>query len=151
MTGRARRVVACVKPPGGAPPGGINVTPLVDVVLVLLIIFMVVTPLREESLGVRLPAPAQSPAPTPPRPPLGVGILATGALVVDGAPVEDGAYEGVLAAALRARAEAERVVVFSAADAAPYRRLVLAMERARRAGAETLALAEAAPAAPPVR
>src|SRR5436190_4436436 len=33
----------------------INVTPLVDVVLVLLIIFMVVTPLLEKNIGVRTP------------------------------------------------------------------------------------------------
>jgi biopolymer transport protein ExbD len=33
----------------------INITPLVDVVLVLLIIFMVLTPLMEKELGVRVP------------------------------------------------------------------------------------------------
>ena len=37
----------------------INVTPLVDVVLVLLIIFMVVTPLLEKDIGVRVPATEQ--------------------------------------------------------------------------------------------
>src|SRR2546422_10819166 len=33
----------------------INITPLVDVVLVLLIIFMVLTPLMEKEIGVRVP------------------------------------------------------------------------------------------------
>ena len=37
------------------PRSDINITPLVDVVLVLLIIFMVLTPLREKELGVRVP------------------------------------------------------------------------------------------------
>ena len=39
----------------GGPQSDINITPLVDVVLVLLIIFMVLTPLMEKELGVRVP------------------------------------------------------------------------------------------------
>ena len=39
----------------GRPNSDINVTPLVDVVLVLLIIFMVVTPLLEKDIEVRVP------------------------------------------------------------------------------------------------
>jgi len=42
--------------PAAAPNGDINVTPLVDVVLVLLIIFMVVTPLLEKDIPVRTPS-----------------------------------------------------------------------------------------------
>src|SRR3954449_912636 len=41
--------------PAGRPNSEINVTPLVDVVLVLLIIFMVVTPLLEKDIEVRVP------------------------------------------------------------------------------------------------
>lgn len=43
---------------GGSPDevqGGINVTPLVDVCLVLLIIFMVVTPMLQSGIDVQLP------------------------------------------------------------------------------------------------
>src|SRR5690349_10284976 len=43
----------------GRPTSEINITPLVDVVLVLLIIFMVVTPLLEKDIGVRVPATEQ--------------------------------------------------------------------------------------------
>lgn len=39
----------------GGPMGDINVTPLVDVVLVLLIIFMVVTPMLSSGVDVSLP------------------------------------------------------------------------------------------------
>src|SRR5689334_16703060 len=45
--------------PAGRPNSAINITPLVDVVLVLLIIFMVVTPLLEKDIGVRVPATEQ--------------------------------------------------------------------------------------------
>ena len=52
---RGRRAKAKRRPP---PPGlkaDINVTPLVDVVLVLLIIFMVVTPMLSKGINVDLP------------------------------------------------------------------------------------------------
>jgi biopolymer transport protein ExbD len=46
---------------GSKERGGINVTPLVDVVLVLLIIFLVAIPVAMRSLEVDLPAPEPGP------------------------------------------------------------------------------------------
>ncbi|MDA9490030.1 TonB system transport protein ExbD [Bradyrhizobium sp. CCBAU 11361] len=46
----------------------INVTPFIDVMLVLLIIFMVAAPLATVDIGVELPATAAEPAPRPDRP-----------------------------------------------------------------------------------
>ena len=46
----------------------INVTPFVDIMLVLLIIFMVAAPLATVDLGVDLPASAVEPAPRPDKP-----------------------------------------------------------------------------------
>ncbi|HYO59240.1 biopolymer transporter ExbD [Archangium sp.] len=45
--------------PQGGPKSDINVTPLVDVVLVLLIIFMVVTPMLQRGKSVTLPKAAK--------------------------------------------------------------------------------------------
>jgi len=45
---------------GGGPIADINVTPLIDVVLVLLVVFMVVTPMLESGLPVDLPQATQS-------------------------------------------------------------------------------------------
>ncbi|HEV2366007.1 MAG TPA: biopolymer transporter ExbD [Caulobacteraceae bacterium] len=46
----------------------INVTPFVDVMLVLLIIFMVAAPLATVSIKVKLPTAQAKPAPNPPKP-----------------------------------------------------------------------------------
>ena len=51
-----------------AQNASINVTPFVDVMLVLLIIFMVAAPLASVTIKVQLPPAAAKPAPNPPKP-----------------------------------------------------------------------------------
>lgn len=42
---------------GGGPKSDINITPYIDILLVLLIIFMVITPVRQMDLDVKVPQP----------------------------------------------------------------------------------------------
>ncbi|WP_454717203.1 biopolymer transporter ExbD [Caulobacter segnis] len=59
----------------------INVTPFVDVMLVLLIIFMVAAPLASVSIEVNLPAAVAKATPNPPKP-VYISIKSTGQLYI---------------------------------------------------------------------
>jgi len=63
----------------------INVTPFVDVMLVLLIIFMVAAPMATVSIALDLP-PADSSAPPPPAEPTYVSIQTSGAIFIGDRP-----------------------------------------------------------------
>ena len=68
----------------------INVTPFIDVMLVLLIIFMVAAPLATVDVPVELPASTARPQPRPDRP-LFLTVQADRTLVLDDAPLAPGA------------------------------------------------------------
>jgi biopolymer transport protein TolR len=142
----------------GRPNSDINVTPLVDVVLVLLIIFMVVTPLLDKMLRVRVPDAEQNEQyDQPPAPQIVVSVAKEGDLLINNEKVPDGDYTTRLRRALAARPAGDRLVFFAADEEALYQRLVLALDGARQAGAEIMTMttepmapaSPAEPAAPP--
>lgn len=118
--------------------GELNVTPLVDVVLVLLIIFMVVTPVLRA--GIEATVPPRAPAGERPSPAdlLVVSLEADGSLYLNREPVPPGTFAARLGQALQGRSG--RPTLVSVAGSLPYHKAVAFMELCRRAGATNLAL-----------
>ncbi len=115
----------------------INVTPLVDVVLVLLIIFMVVTPLLMKQFHVRVPENVEGPPPDEEAAPaVVVSVRKDGGVALNHEAVETTALAPRLRRLFAARKE--RVVFLSAEDDALYGRVVEVMDLARSGGAEPL-------------
>jgi biopolymer transport protein ExbD/biopolymer transport protein TolR len=116
-----------------------NVTPLVDVVLVLLIIFMVVTPLLAKQFWLQLP---KQDADTAPPPSENKSVVLTvkkdGVLALNGAPIERRELRDKVSRVMAARSD--KVIYFDAADDAPYASTVEAMDLARQGGAKTIAV-----------
>jgi biopolymer transport protein ExbD len=67
--------------------GDINVTPLVDVMMVLLVIFIVTAPLLSNAIKVSLPQNHPTP-PSDPKPPVSLSVDAQGKIYLDHVPVE---------------------------------------------------------------
>jgi biopolymer transport protein ExbD len=119
---------------GDGEPGllaEINTTPLVDVMLVLLIVFMVTMPVLTHALKVDLPRTQASPLDRPPAR-VTLTIDATGALRLDDAPVAADALGERLRQAASVSSDIELHI---AADrAVPFERVTDAMSAARTAG-----------------
>jgi len=126
---------------GGPIRPVVNVTPLVDVVLVLLIVFMVVAPLLERELGVRLPATRTVERP-PDQAQVVLAVEADGAVRLNGAPVGVDELPARLAPLVAPRGA---VVFFQAAEDVRYGDAVRVLDVARGAGAREIATVLAPP------
>ena len=130
---------------GGAGKGvapQMNVTPLVDVVLVLLIIFMVITPLLSKNFWIHLPKQEKEEVTrdqlqADPTPPLVLHVGAGRAIQVNGTDV---GFEELSERLKRMFAvRDDHVIFFDAADDAEYGFAVEVMDQARAGGAVTIA------------
>ena len=122
----------------GGAMGDINVTPLVDVVLVLLIIFMVAAPLMTIGVPVELPKTAANALPTDQEEPLTVTITAEGVVMIQKTETE----RDELVAKLRAIAsERASTKVFLRADGAvAYEQVVQIMGALNAGGFDDIGL-----------
>jgi biopolymer transport protein ExbD len=115
----------------------INVTPFIDVMLVLLIIFMVAAPLATVDMAVNLPTAAAQAQPRPPMPQF-LTVKADLTLALGDEPVERDALGSALNTATRSDRDAR---IFLRADkTVPYGNLMEVMSLLRGAGYLKIAL-----------
>ena len=126
--------------PGRATPS-MNVTPLVDVVLVLLIIFMVVTPLMAKQFWIHLPNKKEDNEPPPPNDTnenVVVTVTKAGEILINREVVSEAEFSNKLKRVLAYKGQ--RTIFFDADEDAEFGRAVKAMDLARGGGAETIAV-----------
>lgn len=109
----------------------INVTPFIDVMLVLLIIFMVAAPLATVDIKVDLPASTAKPAPRPDKP-IYLSIKEDKSLFLDNDPVNQAQLATVLDQ--RTGGDKEKTIFVRGDKAVDYGRLMEVMDALRGAG-----------------
>lgn len=115
----------------------INVTPFIDVMLVLLIVFMIAAPLSTVDVAVNLPASSAPPTERP-QDPLWLTLTADGRLVLG---QEDLAPEALLGALDKSTEGRRETPVFLRADQTiPYGRLMAVLDDLRDGGYLKVAL-----------
>ncbi|MEO8348203.1 MAG: biopolymer transporter ExbD, partial [Acidobacteriota bacterium] len=133
-----RRLSTMAMAPTGNPKSEINITPLVDVMLVLLIIFMVVTPLLQMGYDVKVPPKAQVDTPQPPADQLIVSLTTGDRLYLNKEEMNPQTLALRLDEILKNRRD--KTVFFSAEDGATYGRVVQVMDLMRTAGVKTIGI-----------
>ena len=131
--------MAAPSPKGSGPKPGINITPLVDVALVVLIIFMVVAPMLTKTFTLSLPPEsADAPPPKQKQEPLVMTIDQTGAIRLGNRSVAREELSEVLPQILAATGV--KVLNVAADDRVAYGEVIEILDLSRAAGAKSIAV-----------
>ena len=122
----------------GGVKSDINVTPLVDVMLVLLIIMMIVAPMLNRGVDLRLPMASHS-APKPQtQEQTVVAITANKSLYVNNVPVRESELRQRVEEVLETRKE--KIILISADEDVDYGTVMSTMDTLREGGIEDMGL-----------
>ena len=129
----------------GGSKGGvmadINVTPMADIMIVLLIIFMVITPMLQKGVDVRLPTAGNTKEKKDEQKTITVAVKKDSSTFLNGVRLE---RQEDLVAQLKERlediTEGNRIVYLKADADLPYSEVMKVMDLAREAGVDEVAL-----------
>jgi biopolymer transport protein TolR len=123
---------------GGGVKSDINVTPLVDVMLVLLIIMMIIAPLLQKGVDVRLPIATNSASKPETQDQTVLGIKADKSVWLNGVEVRREEMRQRLETILETKKE--KLILIKADEDAPYSAIMDAMDELRASGIEDVGL-----------
>ena len=123
---------------GSGVKGEINVTPLVDVCLVLLIIFMVVTPMLQQGIDVKLPFGPHAEKKPGEEDDLMISVKEDGTVFIGQSWVAEGDLPAFLAA--EHDRDPARTVMFKADSRLQFKRIREVMKAANEAGFSRIAV-----------
>jgi biopolymer transport protein TolR len=123
----------------GSLKADINITPLVDVVLVLLIIFMVITPLVQVGYDTKVPPKTESNVTPPPATDqIIIRMEPDGRIFINKEEVAEHDFPNRLRDVLKNRES--KVTFFAAAGDLPYDRVMTFMDMCRNSGAQNIGI-----------
>ena len=136
---------------GGGMNADINITPFIDVLLVLLVIFMITLPMSRRVLEIQVPKEEQSQATTAPSTNIVIEIAENGALSINTQPVTRDGLSAKFHEIYDVRPD--KLLFIKVHNSRPYSEVISVIDIARGAGVRVFGLApptaeEAAAAAP---
>ena len=123
---------------GGGVKSDINVTPLVDVMLVLLIIMMIVAPLLQQGVSVKLPQAANTTEKPDTQDQTVLAIDSNKRLYLNTVPVQAGDLRRKVEEVLEGKKD--RIVIIKADQDVEYSAVMDAMDELRASGIEDMGL-----------
>jgi biopolymer transport protein ExbD len=126
----------------GGSKGGlkadINVTPLVDVMLVLLIIMMLIAPMLQQGVSVKLPQASNTADKPETQDQTVVAVTSDKRVYLNGVPIQEAELTTKITTLMETKKE--KIVLIKGDEEAPYSSIMNAMDRLREANIENIGL-----------
>jgi biopolymer transport protein ExbD len=126
----------------GGSKGGlkadINVTPLVDVMLVLLIIMMLIAPMLQQGVSVKLPQASNTADKPETQDQTVVAVTSDKRLYLNGVPIQEGELQSKIQTLMETKKE--KIVLIKGDEEAPFSAIMNTMDRLREANIENVGL-----------